>query len=136
MRKILAIITISISMAGCANSPHSTTGDDVLTIQSHLKKKERGSLAFAVRIFSHRKNDEKKEKQLNEQMGYGIDSCFYRIYKGKREFPTGILPVASGIRNCYEYILLFDDFDGNIKQEQLVYRDRYISGKAYNMILR
>lgn len=121
---------------GCSKNRGGQNGDDQITLQvQQVKEKNAEDLAFRIRVFAHLPADFKDRKQLNEKMEYGIDSCFFRLNRGKQELPSGVIPVANGIKDCFEYVLLFSGSVAD-KNEQLVYRDKYISGKTYQVILK
>ncbi|QEC62542.1 hypothetical protein [Mucilaginibacter ginsenosidivorans] len=72
---------------------------------------------------------------MNE-LSYQMDSCFL-LRQGKHDFAPALFePVNNGVAGCFEYLLSFDLVkDMQAGRLQLVYRDRFISGKPYTLNL-
>lgn len=121
----------------CGRNPQHQFGDGDLAIQ--VRKAKAGNPgrddAFQVRLFVLKTTEKGERQKLNEKMEYGNDSSFYRIRSGQKQYASGITPVSTGIRNCYEYLVFFSAGKSE-EQGGFVYTDRYINGRTYQLSLR
>lgn len=91
---------------------------------------------YKVRIFPELKYGEPVDKKVNEQMAYQIDSCFYKIRGKEKQFPDAVIPVANGIKNCFEYLVVFSGKADHKAQNELHYESKYINATTYKLIFK
>ena len=133
---IMGILLISL-LACRSKRPSAQKGDKELTIQATKVKADNSGEEYRVRIFSIDKMDNAIVKKINEGMRMDTDSLFSRISNGLKEYPQIVIPVAASIKNCYEYILIFNEAPAyNQDSQVLIYQDKYINGKTYEMTLK
>lgn len=137
--RYITIGILLISLFACRSKrPSAQNGDKELTIQAtKIEADKESGEEYRVRIFSSDKMDNAAEKKINEGMQMGADSLFSRISNGLKEYPKAVIPVGSSIKHSYEYILIFsgthaDDQDN----EKLIYKDKYMNGKTYELSLK
>jgi len=124
-----------VMLISCSRkNPSAEIKDQELLIQAMYQKAKNEGLEYQVRIFSLTENGKMDKKQLVEKMSYGIDSCFYIISTGIKKYPEAVIPVNSGIKNCFEYLLVFPEELNQVSEVQVLsYQDRFISGKTYQL---
>ncbi|MBC6110691.1 hypothetical protein ACFOG5_17120 [Pedobacter fastidiosus] len=137
MKKTIYIALFVPMFLACNRNPQHQFGDRKLSIQVREARAENPAVetAFQVRVFNLSKTEGNRGKKLSEKMEYGNDSSFYRIRSGQKRYASGVMPVSTGIRDCYEYLVFFPAESGE-DNSSLVYRDRYISGRTYQLSLR
>jgi hypothetical protein len=109
--------------------------DDNYTIQvMPLQKNENGSTGYKVRISPKERVLDEAGKQLQDILWYKTDSCFYMTKDNADIQPELVQPVASGIANCYEYMVLFNDEIPSLSNGaylEFVFNDRHITREKY-----
>lgn len=68
---------------------------------------EKGELVFRTRLTLDRQRFE-DDKDLAQNLQYGLDSAFYLISKGDTIWPGHVLPVANGQSLNPEFLVSFD----------------------------
>lgn len=68
---------------------------------------EKGELSFKARLTLARQIFE-EDKELAQNLQYGLDSAFYLISKGDTVWPGHVLPVANGQALNPEFLISFD----------------------------
>ena len=91
---------------------------------------------YKVRVFPELKYGEKVDQKVNEQMAYQIDSCFYRIRGKEKEFPDAVIPVSNGIKNCFEYLVVFSGTTSAQAPNELLYAPKYMNATTYKLIFK
>jgi hypothetical protein len=137
--RYITIGIILISLFACRSKrPSAQKGDKELTIQAtKIEADQESGEEYRVRIFTGNKMDNAAGKKVNESMQMGADSLFFRISNGLKEYPQAVIPVAASIKHSYEYILIFSGTHAeNQDNEKLIYQDKYINGKTYELSLK
>ena len=143
MKKLAGIIALFLTLLAASScksrkAEFNEVKDDSLTVQV-LKIRnadEEGTIDLRVRIFPAHGLAEKSGKST-EEMWYATDSCFVLSTGGKELIPVMQQPVANGMKNSFEYLLLFEGAEVlDSRDMKLVYRDRHFTGKTYTMSLK
>ncbi len=135
IKRLLLLILTGIS-CNKADTRFSEIKDKHLTLQvmKVQEGEDRSMLEYRVRLLVNPNID--VNKQLGQKMWYHTDSCFYFAEGERRIFPMVQEPVANGIKNSFEYLLLFNSHDlPEDRKLELTYRDLYISDKTYSFDL-
>ena len=99
-------------------------------------KEDTTSLTYKVRLYPDKEWLENNSGKQKNGLFYGMDSCFILRTPIASYSPDMIQPVNNGIAGCYEYLLSFSIVKAmKYSQLQLVYADRYIDGKPYQIVL-
>ena len=124
-------------LIGCNNKYRSASAsDDLLNIQAMKVVEKDSDLVYQVRVFP-RKEILDADKTIARKMMYQADSSFYLIHKKLRVYPVSVEYIANGVANSFEYMVRFDQ--ANLPKEQalpLVYQDKYINQKNYQLLLK
>jgi len=137
MRNYMFLVLLMIF--GCCKRDQKTLLKDAdLSIQC-IRKVDAdmpGQLNYMVRIFPEKDGKDKpgKKQDLGVNMQFHMDSCFYTMQNGLKNYPLQVIPVVNGVKDCFEYLLVFD----NPKQDMeayptLTYHDKYINEKTYEL---
>ncbi len=119
--------------------PFAETKDKDLLIQVIGSKglPDSAGLEYKVRIFQELKKEATDDKKLREKMMYQVDSVFYRMEGLEKQYAEGVTPIANGIKNCFEYLVVFPGTKpAGTHQDILIYQDKYINNKTYQLILK
>ena len=94
------------------------------------------ALTYKVRIFPAKDWVDNQGRGQKTGLYYGVDSCF-SLRSGKASFrPDMVQPVNNGIAGCFEYLISYEVTKAmKMKELQLVYKDKFIDGKQYQMEL-
>lgn len=128
--KIGYLIVLAILFTCCREKNISAEMmDKEILIQGMWQKQ---SEQVKIRIFPKMISRIDDDKKINEQMMFGIDSCFTKVIAGKRVYPIGVIPISNGVKNCYEYLLTFpkQEEDGEF---EVLYQDKFINKKVYKL---
>lgn len=99
-------------------------------------KEDTTALTYKIRIYPGKEWTENNSAQQKNGLFYGMDSCFTLRTPIASYSPDMIQPVNNGIAGCYEYLVSFGIVKAmKYRQLQLVYNDRFIDGKPYQIIL-
>jgi hypothetical protein len=91
-----------------------------------------GTSGYKVRVLPGRKLLDDQGKQLQEGLWYQTDSCFYITQGSASIKPELIQPIATGVANCYEFMLVFDGVSVSGDNEvTLVFNDQNITREKY-----
>ncbi|TKC55289.1 hypothetical protein FBD94_25205 [Pedobacter hiemivivus] len=91
---------------------------------------------YKVRIFPELKSGETIDRKITEQMSYNMDSCFYKMKGKEKQFPETVIPIANGIKNCFEYLIVFSDDAAAQETNKLQYESKYINNTTYQLIFK
>lgn len=87
---------------------------------------------YKVRILPTQKISDEYGKQLQEKLWYQTDSCFYITERSTPIKPALVQPVATGVVNCYEFMLVFEGLSASANDERtLVFNDPNITREKY-----
>lgn len=87
---------------------------------------------YKVRVLPAQKISDDQGKQLQEKLWYQIDSCFYITQGSAHIKPELVQPIATGVVNCYEFMLVFEGLSVHGDNEvTLVFDDRHITKEKY-----
>jgi len=133
--KILEVMLLMLAVScDTKRADFAEAGDEQLKVQGlKIRKKESpGLVDYQVRVQVI--NPEIGNEQLAASMMYKMDSAFYLANGAVRVYPEILEPVASGIKNRFEYMVSFKDVKaGKDDKALLVYADKFISRKAYTL---
>jgi hypothetical protein len=99
--------------AACSGKKESADGALSKTEQAGLYRMqvqavpEKGGLVFRTRLTLDRQRFE-EDKDLVQNLQYGLDSAFYLVSKGDTIWPGHVLPVANGQLLNPEFLVSFD----------------------------
>ncbi|MCZ4222505.1 hypothetical protein [Pedobacter rhodius] len=134
MRNCVFLILL-LTVCSCKRAQKTLLKDADLTIQC-IRKVDADvpeQLNFMVRLFPE-KDKLADKKDLGVDMQLHMDSCFYTIQDGAKNYPLQVIPVANGVKNCFEYLLVFDNpAGGTEKYRTLTYHDKFINKKTYQL---
>lgn len=128
----LMLLTLMVS---CKQAQKTLLKDADLSIQCIRKADadDTEQLNFMVRIFPEQ-DKFAKNKDLGVDMQLHMDSCFYTLQNGAKNYPLQVIPVANGVKNCFEYLLVFNNPTGGTeKYRTLTYHDKFINKKTYQL---
>jgi hypothetical protein len=133
-KRIYAIIVLA-GLSGCGSKEDTRTiGDKQLTIQVQKAPTEDDqSRSVRIRIFPEREALSGLSRDGRENLLYRMDSCFYLEAGIKKIYPSAVLPVANGISSGYEYLVSFDVPVAPKGHIRLIYQDRYLNKKKYEL---
>ncbi len=137
MRKLIYLF-LSIALFSCQGKDKViTTNDDQITFQAlSVKGDDPYEVSFKVRVYPDVKWTEDGGKKLGEKMMYHVDSCFSIVKNNVTYYPERIMPIANGMSANFEYLISFASLpDQNLKDSELIYRDKYMSRKDYKLLL-
>ncbi len=134
--KLRICIALLMLLASCKSgqSDFQEIRESGLTVQvMGIRENEDTALGdYRVRIFPEKGIEDTIGKETQNNMLYKMDSCFYLLDKSRPTYPVGLEPIANGMKNSYEYLLLFDKETGIASDSlKLVYKDQYLNKKAY-----
>lgn len=128
------------SVLSCSKKPpFAEIKDKDLIVQASVKvltDQDTIGPEYKIRIFPVFKgsNDEKK---VREKLQYNVDSCFYMMKNAGKLYPDAVIPVANGIKDCYEYLVIFPKTAYTEPEiSKLIYKDKYINSKTYQLTLK
>jgi len=133
MKNCLTLFLLLLLLA-CNPSKDFSLKDQDLLIQG-IKKvdaQDPSTINFMVRIFPD-KNKTEQAKDFNAKMQLNMDSCFYTFRGEQRIYADQIIPVSSGVKGCFEYLVAFDGLEDETHLSTLVYQDKYINQKIYQL---
>lgn len=135
MRKIYAMIILAGFSACRSNKEDArTVGDKQLTIQvQKVPAEDDRDRSVRVRIFPEREAFSGLDRAGRENLLYRMDSCFYLETGMKKIYPSAVLPVANGISLGFEYLVSFDGLVAPKGHIRLIYQDRYLNKKKYEL---
>lgn len=128
------LISVCVFFSCSGKSPFTEIKDEDLCIQvSDLPSSDTASLEYKVRIIPVKESA--SDQQIKQKMSFNVDSCFYRYEGTAKQYPDGVIPIANGLKNCYEYVVIFSKNGNTSANTTLTYQDRFISGKSYQLSL-
>jgi len=131
MRRILLLIPLFFLMSCAKKKTMYAANYQELQLQVMGKPTAEGSFEYNVRIFHAFKGSDAQQLKLNEKMSYRMDSAFFFNNGIEKKYADEIIPVANGIKNCFEYVVIFNE--ASKKQDSLIYKDKYITGETYQL---
>jgi hypothetical protein len=135
--RCLQVLALVIFFISCSKSVTEVEiKDKDLLIQATCKEGSSSDQEYKVRIFPELKYGESVDKKINEQMAYQIDSCFYKLRGIEKEFPEAVIPVSNGIKNCFEYLIVFSGKKDDQEPNELLYESKYINATTYKLIFK
>lgn len=136
MRKYHLLLALFVLSACNSNYNSGEQLDQDLRIQAMKRKGATDDQVYNVRIFPKMEILE-ANKSISKNMTYHIDSSFYFIKNKARVYPQSVECIANGVVNSFEYLIRFDP-DGLSEKEDLplVYQDKYINQKIYQLLLK
>ncbi|WP_316815868.1 hypothetical protein [Pedobacter nyackensis] len=137
--RYLQILAVAIFFISCSKSVAVVEiKDKDLLIQATCQEGSSAEpdLEYKVRIYPELKYGESVDKKVNEQMAYQIDSCFYKIRGVEKEFPETVIPIPNGIKNCFEYLIVFPGKANDKEPNELLYDSKYINATTYKLIFK
>lgn len=146
--KATGIILLLLTLASCRTptekwldgmSDHQSVKGKALIMEiMKVKppKMDTTALTYKIRIYPGKEWTETNSGRQKNGLFYGMDSCFTLRTAAASYSPDMVEPVNNGIKGCYEYLLSFGIAKAmKYRQLQLVYTDRFIDGKPYQIIL-
>ncbi|MDO3628865.1 hypothetical protein [Mucilaginibacter sp. BT774] len=99
-------------------------------------KEDTTAITYKIRLYPGKEWMENYTGHQKTGLFYSMDSCFVLRTATASYSPDMVQPVNNGIAGCYEYLLSFGIVKAmKHRQLQLVYTDKYIDGKPYQIIL-
>jgi hypothetical protein len=137
--RYLHVLTAALFFISCSK-PVSVVEikDKDLLIQATCKAGTSGEPGqeYSVRIFPELRYGEPVDKKVNEQMAYRIDSCFYKLRDKEKQFPEAVIPIPNGVKNCFEYLVVFSGKADQNEPNELLYDSKYINATTYKLIFK
>jgi negative regulator of genetic competence, sporulation and motility len=136
--KIIASAALScILLISCKRSrEYQETGDKALKVRITELKNERsapGILGFKARLIPTVEAGSNLKVAVQTSLLYHMDSCFYLHMGAEKRYPVLIQPVASGIKNSFDYLIEFEKpEDANDHDVLLVYQDKFFTSRNYS----
>lgn len=128
------LFILVVFLVACTKVKFAQVKESDLSVQVNATKKT-DNKEYQIRIFYEFKGNEAKNKWFIQQMQYRMDSCFYLLNGDTKEYPESVVPVANGIKNCFEYVATFG-YGSNASQDELYYTAKYINDKTYQLSLK
>lgn len=133
MKKFLFGTCLILEMACKSGDSFIEVKDEKLTIQLTKLQNEEDvtESSYRLRILPDRSlyNDVEAFRHL---MWYSLDSTVYIEGKNGKTYPDMIQPVSNGIKDSFEYLLVFNDEKNSANAiSRLIYDDKYFTKKAY-----
>jgi len=134
--KLLAIILVTIITACTTGKNYGLSqieGENYTVHVMKLQGANNGTSGYKVRVLPTQKILDEQGKQLQEALWYQIDSCFYITKDDAIIKPDLVQPIANGVVNCYEYMLVFNDVPALVGNGEMtfVFNDRHITREKY-----
>jgi len=138
MRQLVFFIVVMFLWSCSKHSAVTEIKDDFLFIQAISKEEpSNGSeQEYKIRIFPQVKQNENIDPKLKEQMLYRADSCFYRKKGNDKIFPSTVIPIANGIKNCFEYVVVFSERINKEEINCIHFESKYLNTKNYLLIFK
>ncbi|QNR87024.1 hypothetical protein H9N25_11880 [Pedobacter riviphilus] len=136
MRKIYFIVLFMLALSACKRKTTSVKQQDkdlMIQVKQEDAVDDSTKIAYQVRIFNQMKLSDQGAKKIIEVMAYGQDSSFYKLKGLEKIYPVGVVPVANGIKNCFEYVVLFDKVEIAETVGTFVFSAKNINGKTYQL---
>jgi len=140
MKRLIIVVSV-IMLVSCnrnATLTHEVKDKDMTFQVSEIKDKAPGdeSLTYKARLIPSRELAEGETLEKKRLLSYKMDSCFYINEGHNKNYAAMVQAVANGVSGTYEYLLVFD-LDKNARKDSvdLVYQDRYINHKLYELKL-
>lgn len=133
------MLAISLSISSChkKNSILEIGDKDIIIKAQQIKNQgqESGVINYAIRLTPNKRFTNPENKQLTTEFWYQMDSCFYLIQNKKKIYPAIIQPIANAVEGTFEYYVVFDKGDTEGTSMKLVYQDKYLNKKQYELIV-
>lgn len=91
--------------------------------------------SFRFRIYPGKAISDRMDAEARSAMWYKMDSSVYLLTGAGKIYPIAIEPVSNGVKNSFEYLILFENTVAKVKDLSLVYQDNYLTRKSYSFIL-
>lgn len=139
MRKIVSIgCLLLVGISSCRQkSKLNETGDHDLQVQLMLMESEPGDssvVSYRVRLIPDRSYPQITYAQKTALL-YRMDSCFYSLDHGRKTYPVLVQAVPNGVSGTFEYLLQFENDRKNDNGARMIYQDRYLNHKKYDLNL-
>jgi hypothetical protein len=118
---------------------HAESHDKTLSLEAvwiRPQDDDTSSVTYKIRLYPSREWLDRAGNTGATELNYRQDSSFL-LRQGKHDFaPVLFQPVNNGIAGSFEYLVSFDLVKAmQAGRLQLVYHDRFISGKPYTLNL-
>jgi len=107
----------------------------IQVIKIENQQNDRQDLSYAVRLTPDKHILLPGDNKMTTALWYHMDSCFYLSQGKKKIYPAIIQPIANGIGGTFEYYVAFDESIKENKPLRLVYQDKYLNKKKYEIII-
>jgi hypothetical protein len=130
-------LLLLVLLAGCKPEIY-TTGDAQIRIEATPDTKQHAEKepALHIRIFDQRQPEDNQRQQLRAKMNFLSETNFYMIIGGKKIPFEGIIPIANGVKDCFEYMVILPGQEKTAHPDVIIYQDQYITGKSYQLSLK
>ncbi|WP_443938767.1 hypothetical protein [Pedobacter sp. MW01-1-1] len=136
MRNKIILILGILALSACKRKLATVKLQDkdlIIQVRQEDAVDDTTKIAYQVRIFNQMKLAEQDSRYLTEKMEYDQDSSFYKKKGLNKVFPVGVIPIANGIKNCYEYVVLFDKSEMRNAVGAFIFDAKEINGKNYQL---
>jgi len=131
--KYVCLLVMSCVLLSCSSRLGGEISNKDFVIQVQKKKiSQDGTTEYMVRVFPTLT----ATPELSTKMQYQADSCYYLGHGGIKTYPEEIIPVAGGVKNCFEYVLIFAGDASSKTADIFFFNDKYLTGKTYQLSLR
>jgi hypothetical protein len=131
--KYIFLLVMSCVLLSCSSKLGGEISNEDFVIQVQPRTvTEVGTTEYKVRVFPKLI----ASQELSTKLQYQADSCFYLNNDGKRTYPDEVIPVATGVKNCFEFVLLFAGDTSSRANEIFIFNDKYLTGKIYQLSLK
>lgn len=135
--KIAKIAFILLALTACTNNPpYAEQKDDDMTIQVlEYPDNDPSEIRYGLRLLPTEKLKQTIHRTQVANMQYRADSLFTLVNGDQKLIPVSVQYVANGSKSIFEYILVFEDDDHKVSTRQLIYTDKFLTGKTYTIKL-
>lgn len=136
MRKYYLVLIFFVFYGCSSKYKLGEEGDADIRIQAMKRKAEVGDQIYNIRLFP-KKEILEANKNISRSMTYDVDSSFYLVKNHEKIFPYSVERIANGVPDSFEYLIHFDQNGiSDIETLPLVYQDKYINQKIYQLLLK
>jgi hypothetical protein len=136
---IVGLICVTTLLICCKNkSTFKETKSDGLTFQATAMPGEGsdiGTVSYSARLIPDNALMTGKGRAVKTSLWYGMDSCFYLQAGSKKIYASLTQPIANGIAGTFEYLLSFEIHRQDGDGYNLIYQDKYLNHRKYQLKL-
>jgi|SRR6185437_5505588 len=137
-RGVMASLICLATLFICCNKKrtYSENKSDGLTVQATeipAGASETGVVNYSARLIPDNALSAAKNGETKTALWYSMDSCFYLQAGNKKIYANLTQPIANGVTGTFEYLLSFEITRQSDVQYSLIYQDKYLNHKKYEL---